>query len=343
MPRRITIRDIAAKANVHFSTVGRALSNDPRLSPKTVHRIKAIALEMRYSPDPAVTALSAYRSASRKRTFSGTVAFLTSDTTRDGWKKGPDFIRLFQGASQRAKELGYNLEEVWIGDLGPTPESASRRLYSRGIQGILIAPSSHHEAQVHLDWNRFSAVRLSITIAYPKLHLATTHQYLSMVILMEKLRKLGYHRIALSTPTEKMPDQNWLAGYWVGQQHMNASDRLPALFTKNLSDQEIRQWLHTWKPDAIVLSDWNVYTIVKEMGWNVPGDIGVAFLDCPPDSKIFSGMTQNFNLVGIVAFDHLVATMHRGERGIPSLPVRLLVEGTWVEGTTVRLNCTSQK
>ncbi len=65
MPRRITIRDIAERAGVHYSTVSLALRNSPRLRPEICARIRAIADELNYLPDPAMAALSAYRNAIR--------------------------------------------------------------------------------------------------------------------------------------------------------------------------------------------------------------------------------------------------------------------------------------
>jgi hypothetical protein len=36
-----------------------------------------------------------------------------------------------------------------------------------------------------------------------------------------------------------------------------------------------------------------------------------------------------------MAVDFLVDMLHRNERGIPAIPYRLMVEGSWCEGKTV--------
>lgn len=47
----VTIKDIAAKANVSHTTVSRALNDSPLISPETKERIKQIAQEMNYVPN----------------------------------------------------------------------------------------------------------------------------------------------------------------------------------------------------------------------------------------------------------------------------------------------------
>ena len=43
MEKRITLRDVAKAAGVHFTTVGLALRNNPRISPATATRVRTVA------------------------------------------------------------------------------------------------------------------------------------------------------------------------------------------------------------------------------------------------------------------------------------------------------------
>ncbi len=45
-----------------------------------------------------------------------------------------------------------------------------------------------------------------------------------------------------------------------------------------------------------------------------------------------SGASQNDFLIGKIAMDVLVGMIQRGERGLPKVPVRTLVDGTWIPG-----------
>jgi hypothetical protein len=67
----------------------------------------------------------------------------------------------------------------------------------------------------------------------------------------------------------------------------------------------------------------------------VPEDIGFAHLDTTPDG-VLSGICQNGRDIGVAAADLAVGVLRRNERGIPSRPRTVLIEGSWVQGRTVR-------
>ena len=62
---RVRLKDIAEKAHLSVFAVSMAMKNDPTIARATVERVKRIADELGYSPDPALSALSAYRSKLR--------------------------------------------------------------------------------------------------------------------------------------------------------------------------------------------------------------------------------------------------------------------------------------
>ncbi len=66
MKRRVTLMDIARQAGVARSTASMALQNHPRISAKTRASIREIADQLGYRPDPAMTALAAYRQGKRQ-------------------------------------------------------------------------------------------------------------------------------------------------------------------------------------------------------------------------------------------------------------------------------------
>ena len=62
--RRVTQREIAHAAGLHFSTVSLALRNSPLLPLATRKKVKQIAQSLQYQPDPMLAALNAYRTLS---------------------------------------------------------------------------------------------------------------------------------------------------------------------------------------------------------------------------------------------------------------------------------------
>jgi LacI family transcriptional regulator/LacI family repressor for deo operon, udp, cdd, tsx, nupC, and nupG len=75
---------------------------------------------------------------------------------------------------------------------------------------------------------------------------------------------------------------------------------------------------------------------LKGLGMAVPQDIGFASCSLESVDSEVSGLCENSLEIGTVAVDFLIAMIHRGERGLPAHTQHILVEGTWVGGTTVQ-------
>src|ERR1044072_3740665 len=118
MPSRVTIRDIAAKAGVHFTTVGLALRNSPRISPETRQKVQAVADRLGYQPDPMLSALNAYRQTKRRPTLQAAIAWINNWPDRKALLRNADFFEYHKGAIERARELGYEISEFWLREKG---------------------------------------------------------------------------------------------------------------------------------------------------------------------------------------------------------------------------------
>ena len=130
---------MAAKAEVHHTTASRALKNDPRVCAETLAKIQALAAEMGYMPDPMLSALNAYRHASRPSQYHGTVAWVTNSPTRDGWRSSWGSGRkscyqlYYLGAEEQLARHGYKLEEFWLHEPHMTARRFSQVLLTGGF------------------------------------------------------------------------------------------------------------------------------------------------------------------------------------------------------------------
>ena len=102
---RIRLKDIAEKAQLSVAAVSMAMKNDPTMAKATVEKVKKIAEEMGYSPDPALSALSAYRSKLRVQNQFSVLGLVTNWSTRDGWSGNPLQKDVIEGAKDRALKL----------------------------------------------------------------------------------------------------------------------------------------------------------------------------------------------------------------------------------------------
>lgn len=345
MQPRVTLRDIAAKAGVHHTTVSRALKDDPRICAETSAKIRAIAKGMDYMPDPMLSSLNAYRHASRDHQYHGTVAWITNFPTRDGWSGSLCYQLYFQGAGDQLMRHGYRLEEFWLREPGMTARSSSQVLFSRGIRGLLICPLAISRGHLSLQWERFSAVSFGYSLVRPKLHLFSAAHYLSMLTAMRKLRALGYRRIGMVTGydmNERM-DRMWTAAYGAELPALARSQTLPILLLGDpaqyprAQDKDYKKlvlkWYRTHKPEAIITPANPVAEWLMEAGYRSPKDVAVVCASMQEESFI-SGMIEDSREIGRAAADFLVGMLQRGEHGIPKTPQRVLLEGNWFAGKT---------
>ena len=121
--RRITVYDIAEKLGVSHATVSLALRNHPGISRQRREQVKKIAEAMGYAPDPHLAALAAYRRAKAPAEIRSAIAWVNHWEQPERLRKLREFDLYWRGASEAAKRLGYNLEEIrW------TPDYSARRL-----------------------------------------------------------------------------------------------------------------------------------------------------------------------------------------------------------------------
>ena len=75
---------------------------------------------------------------------------------------------------------------------------------------------------------------------------------------------------------------------------------------------------------------------MKKLGLEVGNDYALAGLSILDKQSEFAGIYQNNPVIGRTAVDILVGMIHRDERGVPEIPMRILIEGSWVDGKSVR-------
>lgn len=340
MLERVTLRDIAKAAGVHYSTVSMALRDHPRISEDVTAKIKGLAEKMGYAPDAALSALNAYRKTKLQAHYQSTLAWI------DNWPNGirlrdqPTFNEYFLGAAARARQLGYELEEFQIQKEAISPDRLSRILQSRGIKGLLLAPQPHSGMQLPLTFDWFSTITFGYSLKPRIFHLVTNHQFHSMILAMEELYRLGYRRMGLFVheDIDHKADNAYQTGYWnFCHLHPDITHLEPGLVRPGQHDVPLfRKWFRKEKPDVVIsIGGLPVVSWLRDLGVSVPKEAGYARLSLAQDESYLSGIYENGFVIGSTAVDFLVGMLQRGEQGAPETPIRILVEGIWKSGQTV--------
>lgn len=337
---RVSLRDIATEVGVSHVTVSLALRGDLRISSARRREITTVAERLGYRPDPMLSSLSAYRQAKKPAEVHATIAWLNQ------WKNPHDLRRLhefdayWRGASDYAGQLGYRLEEFVINQ-DMSPARLQQILVSRNVRGLLIPPHPNDLSLLDFDWNQFSLVRLGTSVKQPRAHIVTSDQLHCAAMAFERIWERGYRRIAYITSHrfDRNTGGNFRAGYLSAQDvHAPLRRHLdPLALEEDLSVITVgtlKKWLKSVRPDAVISALSELPLLLERIKCKVPTELGVAGLSVL-DVNFDSGVDQNSVEVGRVAMATLAGLIHQNERGIPKYCRRILVEGRWVDGSSL--------
>ncbi len=338
MEKRITLRDIADQLGLHYSSVSMALRNHPRIPAATRRKVQETARKMNYRPDAMVQALAAYRTLIRPSSNEDTLAWLMKSPTPSSEDDYP-FNRFLAGASRRAEELGYRLELFSLVQSGMTTRRMETILRTRGIRGIIVAPQPPPKAlgRIVMNWSLFSAVTIGYSLVWPPLPAVSNHQFLTSQLACRRLRSLGYERIGLCI--DRMGDERvhgaFVGGYLSDRAHRKNTPYIEPFLFNDWNPRGFKKWLDRFQPQAVIFHDSDLAELaIRQLHLKVPQDIGIVCLT--KTDRGYAYIDQNQEQVGAAAVDLLVSLIYRQQRGVPPFAQRLLIEGSWKSGYSVR-------
>lgn len=339
MPKRVSMRDIAAEAGVSVMAVSLALRGSPRVSEATRKRIREIAEEMGFAPDPALRALVAYRSSKHPRGFSGVVAYINNTRHPSAVKVHGNHGKLFAGAVEGGKALGYKVEEFWLKEPGLTSKRAASILHSRGIQGLILGPQESSGTVMEFDWEHFSVVSFGFSLKSPNFNVVATETFNSMLLCMRELGKLGYRRpgLIIFDDQDSRTQHRYSGAYHVGWEYLSGeATTLPILRNSALGYDEFKAWFEAYRPDVVVGPERRILTFLQKLGVRVPEDVGFV---CPfdlPDVQDCAHVAGRTFDVGRAAISLVSSMIDQNERGIPALSRTVNIKPAWVSNSTLR-------
>jgi DNA-binding LacI/PurR family transcriptional regulator len=314
-----------------------ALRGDTTLRSSTISRVKHTAEQIGYRPDPALSALAAYRLSRASPRQLGGIALVVCDTAEHEWHRKPHASELVEAAHRQADSLGYSLQQFRLGEGPMLPARMDRILKARGIRGMIVAMAGGVELP-EIDWSNYATVTIECPSGENRFNYVEANQYRAVFTCWEMLISHGYKRTGLVLDGGIDPNwlREWRAAYTSLAQHEAFGD-VPTLCVDGPQAKiAIRDWLRRYKPDAVVNSSSAFYEACEEEGIAIPNDIGYVSLDTCADSRTdVTGIRQRWDVVGKSAVDILHSQLVRNSTGFQSAALGTSVCGNWVEGSTL--------
>ncbi len=336
-PKPTTLRDIAERAGVSRMTVSCALRHSPRVKPETAERILRIARELHYSPDPHL-AMTMATVGSTKNKAPLPLAWINASRDQHAYRDIKYLAPYMEGAQKRSAELGYRIDEFWLREPGMTESRLSSILMHRGIRGVVIGISQPTRLRLKLDWRQFACITIESAFLSPQVHRVTSDYHSNILLALKMLRRQGHRRIGilLHAPEDRRSLHMYVSAFHYFQTGIPPEDRTLPLIFNPFDPVQLKSWLETSRPDAIVGQHSELLNWLAGAGYRVPDDISVAHLALDDDCADWAGIWQHKRRIGDQAITQLVSMILNHETGLPDVPYGTFVPGSWRYGKTLR-------
>jgi LacI family transcriptional regulator len=341
MPRP-TLKAVATLAGVTPATVSMALRGSAKISPETTRRVKRVAASLGYQPDPTLAKLMSYLRQGHAREVA-TLGMITVREKPAAWRENSHLRRYYDGALARGAELGFRIEELWLGAPNLTPKRMKEILLARGIEGLFVFSGYAWKYFQDFDFSPFACATYGRWTGSQRLmDRAGANYYLDMLRVVEELLQLGYRQpgLVLDAELDERTGRLYSAAYLVAAQSGRFRKTLPILCPVQLDEKAFLQWFKRHRPDAIIAhtpTSAEYLRWLERAGVRVPADVGFTALDLSLDDPVHpSGTRQDSERIGSAVVDMIATKLQRNERGLPHHPQILLFESEWVPGTTTR-------
>jgi len=340
----VTVRDIARKCGLHFTTVALALRNSPKVAAATRARVQAQAARMGYRPNPLVSALMAQKRSQRKPDHASVLAHVSFSAPDYRPAPGSFEAEYLAGACQRCTEMGYRLETFHLHTTGLSAIRLAQILRTRAIPGLLLGSARGSKGHLPRPLHEFASIALSHSISCPALHRVSHNHCQGSMLACRSLRRKGYRRIGLvlTSLMDNRLSRLWTAGYLAFHEGQPKASRCAPLYLpyKELPariapeghlHKLLLAWVRKETPDVILTMHLPLQQWLEENAGALPGKVEIASLDYSREWGNVCGVFQKPTMLGREAISFLVSQIQSNQYGIPAQPLTLMIEGEWRE------------
>lgn len=327
----ITQKMIAEKAGVTPATVSKALNNHPDIAPETKELIKGIAEDNGYVPNIMASSLG---KLVRKK-FNATIAILFGHPNQHPLENHPVYNKILEGIRDRAEQLGFDLDVIWIYDPSYYGRDLDEILRNRGVTGVIPVRVDASEHQVCSESYAYcSAGAIKVDQFRSKTHYTTWDMYYTMLELLDTLankqvKAVGYLSEQLNC--EKQHRWRMLAAYeqyvkedsaMVCAPHFKWDSELEELISSGGASGAFEQfvaWIRTYDIEVVILRALRKNSTIALWVVRIEAmkELSVHFVILDAEDTSYSGMYLPYSAMGAAAVDVVAAQLSRNELGVP--------------------------
>lgn len=317
------------------ATVSFALRNRPKVSEATRRRIKAIAAECGYRPNPLVTALmSQHRRRSARRQMRAIIVSFSPGWMPELAGGHSTFSRFREGEQRACEETGFILEGMLWGDFKESARRVFARLRARQVPGVVFRGGSVPK-WCEPGWSHYAFAALGSPLRNFNAHLSMADHYGNAWLVMDQLAALGYRRPGFVLDRSLWVNYRALSAY-MGWMKVNDRDAPAPFLTDQWERDDFLRWFERGRPDALVVSSGEPIEYLKAAGVRIPEETGIAHLDLDDSWRHLAGIRQNNFETGRAAVHLVVDQINRNVCGVPDHPRSTFITGDWFAGPSVR-------
>jgi len=338
--RRVSIKDVAEAAGVHFSTVSLALREHPRIPEATRQRIVEVANRIGYERSEVARSLVSFRKGVASEVNAvPSMVYVTNQVGRREFQNRTHLREFFEGARSRAEAMGYGFEQLFLKEDVKSREELASWLEEKHVRGVILGAIEAPFDEALLDWSRFAVVKIDSRFIRPRATVVANDQQYAVRLAFREMRSLGYRRIGVAVGLVDHESTHGLyAGGYMLEQHLDSdSEYVPVLYLEKNSSVEghaaqLSEWIAANEVDAVLCTWSNTPELLAIRGIEVPADVAYANLCLNEPNALRAGVLQNHYRVGQKAAETLARFIKSLESGLSEEPPLIYIPGSWQAG-----------
>lgn len=320
--KKITIVDVAKKADVSLASASRALSGKGPVSEKIKEKVLQAAKELGYIADSTAQNM--------RRSSTHSIAVMIPDINRES------IPLLVQGVEEVARKAGYSVLLYIANDDAALEKQCVEEMLSRRVDGCILSSAACGSSAIYeLRRNHIPVVQALRFISNLS-DAVVADNFGGAYDAVSHLIKIGRRKIAICTGnTELAQNARRLEGYKKALLDGGIEFDDKRLIREAGNEESVlmavNAYLKTDTPDAVfAVGDDKAIVCIKaltEHGYRVPQDVSVIGFDNIPIDRMIvpslSSVVHDTRKIGSLAAERL---LQRIDNGIESDPIREVVK-----------------